>query len=928
MFWAGCARPKHSRPLLFEKLHQIRFSGYKLDYNWIMHIILTHEQADFDALASMLGAWLLNRQAYAILPRRMNRNAREFCTSYQHALPFIEARDLPAEPIESVILVDTQSLITLRGMNKNTHIFVVDHHPLRPGLPLDWKISFEPLAACSTFFVENLLRTSQQMDEIQATLLLLGIYEDSGSLSYASTTPRDVRAAAALLEQGASLRLASKFLNPPLSSDQQHLFDRLLSNSETITIHGQRVMVACADARSINDEISSVAHKLRDLLDPDGLFILVITPEGIRIVARSTSDHINVAEAASHFGGGGHNRAASALIRLPSSVSLEGASPVDELSAALETTHHELLRILPEIVRPPITVAQIMSQDPLLISPETTAEEAAQLMQRYGYEGYPVVDQGKVVGLLTRRAVDRSLSHKLNLIAYSLMESGTVTVQPQDTLEHLQRVMNSSGWGQIPVIDPENGMVVGIVTRTDLFKILTSAKGLPAERQNLSKKLDSALPPARLALLKAIAACASSHNLAVYIVGGFVRDLLLDRPSLDYDMVVEGDAIELAHSLTAQFGGKVVYHRRFGTSRWELTDIKPQLAHQLSSSVPLNPLDLPDSLDLITARIEFYDYPSALPTVERSSIKLDLHRRDFSINTLALRLDGNHYGELYDYWGGLHDLEVGRVRVLHSLSFVDDPTRMMRAVRFEQRFGFQIESRTQQLIVEALPLIKQVSGQRLHHELDLLLQEEHPARILARLEELGLLKAIHPDLGWKEEQSVVLESLLNPPPQDFWNLPQKIDHTPLNIALVYIGWLEPVDPEQLLLIFKRLRFSKDLQNAVLEAIRLHQELPILGSLELTQSVRALDEYGPLSVYAASRMNHSCELNAFLEKYVTSWRTLKPFTTGQKLMQMGVTPGPAYRTILDSLRAAWLKGEVQSKEEEEALLSRLLSIVTD
>ena len=171
----------------------------------------------------------------------------------------------------------------------------------------------------------------------------------------------------------------------------------------------------------------------------------------------------------------------------------------------------------------------------------------------------------------------------------------------------------------------------------------------------------------------------------------------------------------------------------------------------------MNSRDLPENLDLISARTEFYDHPTALPTVERSSIKLDLHRRDFTINTMALRLDGQHYGDLHDYWGGLDDLHNHLVRVLHSLSFVDDPTRLLRAVRFEQRFHFQIEARTRELMEQARPLLKQVTGSRLRHELDLILDEPQAVDMLARLSQLGLLSAIHPDLGWSVELAKPLE---------------------------------------------------------------------------------------------------------------------------------------------------------------------------
>jgi tRNA nucleotidyltransferase (CCA-adding enzyme) len=230
-------------------------------------------------------------------------------------------------------------------------------------------------------------------------------------------------------------------------------------------------------------------------------------------------------------------------------------------------------------------------------------------------------------------------------------------------------------------------------------------------------------------------------------VGGFVRDLLLGAPSVDFDLVVEIDAIGLAHSLVDVYGGRISSHRRFGTAKWRLDREHPNLLQDLGGRL-VEADELPENLDFVTARTEFYLHPTALPSVERGNIKLDLHRRDFTINTLALRLDGRFYGQLLDYWGGGRDLREGLIRVLHSISFIDDPTRMLRAVRLEQRLGFEIESRTLELLKQALPLLDRVSGERIRSELILMFREGHLLEIMARLEEIGLLEAIHPAFTW------------------------------------------------------------------------------------------------------------------------------------------------------------------------------------
>ncbi len=889
-------------------------------YNTNMHVILTHEQADFDALAAELGAYLLNEHALPVIPRRLNRNVRAFLTLYGAELPFIEARDLPPGPISAVTLVDTQSTVTLKGMTRATTVHVIDHHQLRPDLPANWTISTDRVGATTTLFVERLQARSESISSIHATLLLLGIYEDTGSLTYESTTARDVRAAAFLLEESASLNIVSDYLNPPLSPDQRLLYDRLLSAAQTQTVHGLNIIVMRADATDMNEEISTIAHKMRDLLDPDALFLLVTTTEGIRLVARSTTDQINVAAVAAHFGGGGHTRAAAALIK--------AASSTGQPTPPLNQIYDDLLHILPEYVQPSITVRRMMSRHPRLLTPNTPVKEAAFLMQRYGYEGYPVVQDGKVIGLLTRRAVDRALAHKLNLPASELMEAGQVSVQPQDTLEHLQRVMTSSGWGQVPVVDPQSGAVIGIVTRTDLLKTLSGSRAVLPGKLNLTDRLEAALPPGRIAFLKLIAAQARDLRLAIYIVGGFVRDLLLERPSTDFDLVVEGDAIALAHALTSHFGGRMTSHSRFGTAKWQIGSLRSKLIQSESFPPGAKPEDLPESLDLISARTEFYDYPTALPTVERSSIKLDLHRRDFTINTMALRLDGRHYGELYDYWGGLTDLQLHQVRVLHSLSFVDDPTRLLRAVRFEQRFAFHIESRTLELMSSARPLTRQVSGDRLRHELNLIFLEDNFTAMLERLKSLELLTAIHPELTWDNSLAEPMHEALTANPEPAWELPERFANMSLREALGYLLWLGRLPADTIRSIADRMRFSRQLKSALESTTHLWKELHELRGASPSRIVSLLDTAPPVALYALLKMHPSAEVQQMVESYLRVLRHIKPYTSGTDLRQMQITPGPGYRLVLEKLRAAWLDGTITSRDEELNLRDELLRAVIE
>ncbi len=878
-----------------------------------MHVILTHEQADFDAVASQLGAHLLNETAVPVLSRKLNRNVRAFLTFYGADLPFVEARHLPSQPVHAVTLVDTQSLTSIKGMSAETRVHVVDHHPLRDDLPPGWEITVSGTGANTTVFVEALRDRDVLLGSVQATLLLLGIYEDTGSLTYSRTTARDLRAASYLLEQGASLQIASDYLNHPLSSEQQALYEMLRAAAQSYPINEHTIVVATGDAQGVDEELSTIAHKLRDLLDPDALFVLIKTRSGVQMIARSTSDDIDVSAVLAQFGGGGHERAAAALVK----------------DIPLEAVLQRLLSLLPEHVQPAVRVSQIMSRGPQMLRQDTSVQEAARRMQRYGYEGYPVVDeQDRLIGLLTRRDVDRAISHNLKITAGQLMNAGSFTVRPDDSIEHLQQVMTDSGWGQIPVVDPSSGGIIGIVTRTDLLKTLTPRPRLPS-RRSLAERLEQALPPGRLALLRIVARLAQEQRTAVYIVGGFVRDLILERPSLDFDIVVEEDAIALAKALAARYGGRVTSHLRFGTAKWLLgrgaafrLDLFkadcPELADKLARS------DLPTALDFVTARTEFYTHPTALPTVERGSIKLDLHRRDFTINTLAVRLDGAHYGELQDYWGGLSDLRSGLVRVLHSLSFVDDPTRILRAVRFEQRFGFRIETRTLELLRQALSLLDRISGDRIRHELDAILAEPRLAQILARLAELGVLTAIHPALVWDEWLQVRLQRLLSledeSMPADLLQAFNSLERK----KLLYLLWMLRLAPGHAASLMARLKFTAEMRKLVQSAVELWGELPALAGQKPSVITARLDD-APLpalvGVYIASE---SEQVRGALITYLTRWRKISPHTDGHALRARGLPPGPRYKEILQELRSAWLDGEIQSEEQEQLRLELLLA----
>jgi tRNA nucleotidyltransferase (CCA-adding enzyme) len=415
---------------------------------------------------------------------------------------------------------------------------------------------------------------------------------------------------------------------------------------------------------------------------------------------------------------------------------------------------------------------------------------------------------------------------------------------------------------------------------------------------DLSNRLEQALSPEQDRLLRLVAEQAARQQLPLYIVGGFVRDLLLGRPGLDFDLVVEGDAIGLARTLAARQGGRVTVHTRFKTAQW---------------FPPPGP-SIPEFVDLISARAEYYKHPAALPTIRSGTLGDDLHRRDFTLNTLALRLDGDHYGELIDERGGLEDLQAGIVRALHPRSFEDDPTRLFRMVRYEVRYGFKIAPETLALVPRGLRQLSRLSAERVRHELDLILEEEKAASILKRLAKLGILAAVHPALEWNPTtQKRFVEGLA---------AVQSLDHPPTRRMLAWSLWLMDVPTPGLDGIEKRLHFDSSLRDMLQASSALFAGVDSLAGKKTSQCVVALDKISRKAVEAVSLALPAGPARRTLLSYLESWRGIKPKTTGHDLKKRGLPPGPEYKTLLRKLRAAWLDGEVKTVEQEIALLDKL------
>ena len=424
--------------------------------------------------------------------------------------------------------------------------------------------------------------------------------------------------------------------------------------------------------------------------------------------------------------------------------------------------------------------------------------------------------------------------------------------------------------------------------------------------QNLADLLKRSLGEDRLRLLQLVAEEATGRALPLYVVGGSVRDLVLDRPLNDFDLTVEGNAIALARALAAKHGGGVTAHLKFGTAKWFLPK------HFKSFDVAQGKPDTgtQDTLDLISARSETYKHPAALPTVAFGSIADDLRRRDFTINAMAIRLDGDQFGELRDDLHGMDDLQNGIVRVLHPGSFVDDPTRMYRAVRYEGRYEFKLAEDTRALVPEARPFVEKLSPQRIRHELDLILDEPNAVSMLRRLDELDLLACIHPALANFEKSNLATLKSEDPTLQtrnSRWAL-----------------WLMHLTDQDVEFMNDRLHFNANLLKVLRSIALLETNLTAVVGLKPSETVGVLEGYSFKALEVASAALPEGEIKNTLDQYLSNWWHVKPKTTGHDLKKRGIPPGPKYNEILRRLRAAWLDGEVKNEEEEKKLLDTLLS----
>ncbi len=858
-----------------------------------MDIITSHLNADFDSLASMIAAKKLFPDAFLAFPGSQERKVRDFIEVF-HPVEIRKLRDIDPAEIKKLIIVDTKQpdrigIFSYVAKNKDVQVHIFDHHPIEEGDIRGNVERIETVGATTTIFVELLKEKGLHPDPMEATILALGIYEETGCFLFPSTTERDLGAVSYLIRRGAILNIVSEYVKTDLGKEELEILNELLKSSRELIIKGIRVMITKTSRDSYFGDAALLAHKIMDLEDIDAVVLILGMQGRIVLVGRSRAKELDVAALLKEFGGGGHHAAASATIK----------------GDSLEIIEEQILRRIPDYIKPGKVAADIMTSPVIAVPWDSAIREAEDSMTKFGVNVLPVVRDGEYAGLISRETVEKAIFHgfKKNRIA-DFCSTEKLTVTADTPIREIETMMIEHNQKFMPVL--EGRRIIGAITRTDLLRVLyeeflkkrrvdkEETADIHFSSRNLSSWLRDRFPAEIFNILKLSGTVAESLGFNAYLVGGSVRDLLLGKQNLDIDLVIEGDGIRFAYILAEQINARVKPHHKFGTAQVKRGALR---------------------IDIATARTEYYESPAALPKVETSSIKKDLYRRDFTINTLAIRLNPNDFGLLIDFFGGQRDLKEKTIRVLHNLSFVEDPTRSFRAIRFSERFGFRLSRHTAFLMKSAIEmnLFDKLSGTRLYEELLLSFNETSPVLTLRRLSDHGLLKVIHERIVFNKQLERDLESTAET--LAWYNLlylDQKIEKGMLYLMTL----LSHLNDQERTDALARLSTPPKARNIILEGVRQQREI-----------VAGLPARDPVSLYHLLS-DRELEIILFsmssttdagkkkdISHFLVELRKVRPILKGNDLKKLGLPEGPIYSKILDKLLHEKLAGKLKTAEDE-------------
>jgi tRNA nucleotidyltransferase (CCA-adding enzyme) len=879
-----------------------------------MDLIVTHSNADFDALSSLVAAQKLYPHAQLLLPGSQEPKVREFLSLCKDLIDIKTEKECSLSHVRRLVVVDTRhaSRIGIAAQllkRKRMHVTVYDHHPRTQFDIKATRDYYQEIGATVTMLVNRIRTKRLPLNPLEATLMTLGIYEETGSLTYRTTTQNDLDAVGYLLSAGANLTVVSSYLNRELSDMELGFLAQLMHATRTYNIKGINIAFTEGIAKAYVGELGSIIHKLIDVENIKVLFAFIKIGKKIQLVARSRLEGIDVNKLLKEFHGGGHPTAASATLR----------------DVSVGEAERTLLKLLPSYIKITIVARDLMNKPVITAHIDEKVTDVRKKLRRLGLKGIVVLDGSKIAGIVTAGDLNKAIRHNLgHSRVKGYMSSNVITITPSTPLHEIQRAMYENKIGRLPVV--ERGALQGIVTRTDVMKVLygdlfteqfTGRRRGPAT--NIQDDMKRRLPSSIYRTLRLIGRLARSHGFRAYVVGGFVRDMLLNERNFDVDITVEPDGIAFAQILARQTKGTLVIHKRFGTAsifiKW------PQGAIEKEYPTTFR-------IDVATARTERYERPAALPQVTFSSIRDDLFRRDFTINAIAASLNPDHFGEISDFFGGQRDIVDGVIRVLHDGSFIDDPTRIFRAVRFEQRFNFKIEAHTVDLIQHAvdLKMFEKVEKQRIRDEIILILKEKNPTKALRRMAELHEFRFIHPKIRLHAKIMQTLKTI-----DEMATYLTAIARTKRTIdvwLMYFMALLECLTTKEVQCLCNEFRFRRGDVLRILSCkdkaagivTFLNGSRPIKAS-KIYQRLQPLSYEVILLMYAKVKKNKRARMR--IHNFLTRSSGIRVSMRGDDLKQLGITPGPEFKHILENILYAKIDGKLKTKKDEERFVLKRL-----
>ncbi|PLX69849.1 MAG: poly(A) polymerase [Denitrovibrio sp.] len=855
-------------------------------------IAITHKNPDFDAIASAFAAVLLYDLDCIVTGTSYETSVKDYLTSEDISIPLIHMKEKDIEAIESLdllVITDCKLAERLAPLDKlipkAKKIIIYDHHPSHGQDLVGDEVYVEEIGASVSMLVHKIKESGLKITSDDASTMILGIYEDTGLLTFSSTTVKDMEAASWLLSCGANLQLVSDYVKRNMSKDHVFMLNELLTSMSLVRIGSISIGVSHASSDQYVGEISYLAHKIMDMESLDALLLLVRTGDRVVLVARSRAEEVDVSVIAFNFGGGGHPTAASAVIK----------------DMTLHECTNKLHMILHEIVKHVKTAADIMNFPVKTLSLNTTFSEAIELFMHNNLNMMPVVEGLKPVGMVSRRDILQGLKHKLNdEPVKSIMQVEFGSIKADTPYYNIEELMLDSN--QKMIVVEEDDCLKGVITRTDLLRLMHEeiskmprykdgrlVKNEVKKFKNIASAISTVMPERVVKILKDIGEMADRDGDKCYLVGGVVRDILIKKNNEDIDIVVEGSAPEFAKKFADMNNARVAIHSKFKTAV----------------------VIFPDGfrVDFATSRTEYYNFPASAPTVEDASIRNDLFRRDFSVNAMAVKLNSEDFGMLIDFFGGQRDLVDKKIRVLHSLSFVDDPSRALRAIRFAVRFDFMIGPHTDRLFRHAvsLNLFDKVIGPRMFLELKYILSERNYQNALVMMKKYDMLRFFSKKLqldARKTSYFETLEKIL-----DWYQFQFDDEFDIYRSRFIILFWeLERKDINELL---DRFQLDEGKTKELLDS--LIETKDVVGGIQR----RNINKPSSFTFYM-SRLEIPCSIAAavalgeeyedLVKDYFSEYRFIKSDINGNDLMEAGVEPRTVYAKVLTALKDEKIDGK--------------------